>query len=439
MLSVIIPSYKDKYLNSTVESLLENCHGDIEVICVMDGYWQAPIDEPRVKVVHHGKNRGMREAINTGVRVSTGEYIMRTDEHCVFGEGYDKILIEDLQDNWIMTPLRYFLDVEKWEVMDIDPISYESLIIDNKPKYRKFSGVKDKKATREREGIMVDEIFAMQGSCWIMKRKLWDTVIGELQSEGYGTLYQDSIEMAFKLWKVGGKLMVNKKTWYAHKHRSFNRTHHHSLEGAIPGWEYAISVWGEFYNELVKEKKINHYVPVEFSKYKEYGAYHWKQYEDKNTKYSRHADRVKEWIEEKSILDIGAGDGKITSMLGAVGIEYDKTGVKLAVEHGANVIHGSAYELPFKDGEFEAAFMGDVLEHLQFPNKALKEAWRVIREYLYIAVPEKGTNNDPYHYQEWTPKELISLLESNGFVLEGEILIEPKDKRIYGKFKKHTW
>ena len=77
MLSVIIPSYKDPLLNKTVDDLLQKAKGDIEIICILDGYWCAPIDDPRVKVIHFGKNRGMREAINAGVRLAKGEYIMR--------------------------------------------------------------------------------------------------------------------------------------------------------------------------------------------------------------------------------------------------------------------------------------------------------------------------------------------------------------------------
>ena len=174
---------------------------------------------------------------------------------------------------------------------------------------------------------------------------------------------------------------------------------------------------------------------MEFSKYKKLGAYHWAMYEDKNTKYSRHADRVKEWIKEKKVLDVGAGDGKITSMLGAKGIDNEPEAVRLAQGKGANVILGNAYDLPFEDDEYGAVFMGDVLEHLEFPQKALQEAKRV-GSYLYLAVPKKGMDNDKFHYQEWTPQELKELVEGEGFILEGEILEVPKDKRDYAKFKK---
>lgn len=251
MISIVIPSYKDPLLNKTVESLLENAEGDIEVICVMDGYWQAPIDDPRVRVIHIGKNQGMRNAINTGVKLAKGEYIMRSDEHCVFGKGYDRILTERFKDDWIVYPKRFYLNTEKWKVMDKEPNIYNKLIIDES--HHKFSGVNWKSREKVRAEKEIDESMAMQGSCWIMKRSWWDK-IGELDSEIYGTHYGDSHEMVFKTWKLGGRLMVNKNTWYAHKDRSFNRTHNYSSEMARPGWDNAINLWGEYYENEIKPK-----------------------------------------------------------------------------------------------------------------------------------------------------------------------------------------
>lgn len=259
MLSVIIPSYKDPLLNKTIESLLGNAEGNIEIIAVLDGYWQEVVGDPRVRVLHLGKNRGMRGAINAGILVSRGEFIMRTDEHCMFGKGYDVILTKDCEPNWIVTPRRYFLDPVKWEVMDIPPVDYAKLKIQNVGEgIRKFAGVEWNRP--ERVDIMIDETMAMQGSCWVMRRSWWDKVIGELQTEGYGPLYQDSHEMVFKTWKAGGKLMVNKNTWHAHKHRDFPRTHNNGTpENPSKNeecWAYSLEVWEPYYEELKKEGKL---------------------------------------------------------------------------------------------------------------------------------------------------------------------------------------
>jgi len=258
-LSVIIPSYKDPLLQKTIDSLLESSVlGDqLEVIPVLDGYWpDVPLrNDDRVVVVHLGKNSGMREAINAGVRVARGKYIMRTDEHATFGLGYDRILTKHIAGNWIVTPRRYFLDPVKWQVMDISPIDYMKLKIVNYDRGQKFSGVEWKRP--ERENIMIDETMAMQGSCWVMKKWWWERIIGELQTDGYDTHYQDSHEMVFKTWKAGGQLMVNKNTWHAHKHRSFPRTHGYGGEKADKCFAYALSVWREYYEkEIIPKWKI---------------------------------------------------------------------------------------------------------------------------------------------------------------------------------------
>lgn len=253
-LSCVIPSYKDPLLQKTIDSLLENSElGDgLEVIAVFDGYWPVvPLkDDKRVKVLHLGKNRGMRGAINAGVSIAKGEFLMRTDEHCVFGKGYDRILTELCQPNWIMTAKRYFLDPVKWEVMDLPPVECERLVIQEG---KKFAGQRCKPKSDD----LIIESQAMQGSMWVMPHKWWDDVIGELQTEGYGPLIQDSHEMIFKTWKAGGKLMVNRNTWFAHKERSFSRTHNSGTPEnparCEEGYAYAIQVWGQYYQELRKK------------------------------------------------------------------------------------------------------------------------------------------------------------------------------------------
>ncbi len=258
MLSVIIPSYKDPLLHKTIDSILENAVEEIEIITVLDGYWPEILikDDPRIKIVHLGKNRGMRGAINAGVFVSKGEYIMRTDEHCMFAKGFDKILTETCEDNWIVTARRYFLDPIKWEVIkDMHPVDYEKLVIQGGVK---FAGQRWNSRAKERKNIMIDETMAMQGSMWVMKKSWWDKVIVELQTEGYGHLIQDSHEMIFKTWKAGGKMMLNKNTWFAHKHRSFPRTHNNGISenpaNCELGYKYALDIWKDYYEKEIKPK-----------------------------------------------------------------------------------------------------------------------------------------------------------------------------------------
>lgn len=265
-LSVVIPAYKDPWLHPTIDSLLENSElGDqMEIIVVLDGYWPEKMirEDDRIKIIHLGKNRGMREAINAGVKMAEGEYLLRSDQHCMFGKGYDRILIEDCKPNWVMTAKRYFLNPVNWKVMDEhNPVITEKLIIQGD---KKFSGIKWPERDKEFEDRDLIESMAMQGSMWLMPRAWWERVIGELQTEGYGQMYQDSHEMIFKTWKAGGKLIVSKKTWFAHKHRSFVQGRHEGTSensskrgNNFEAGRYALSVWQDYYeNDIRKRWKI---------------------------------------------------------------------------------------------------------------------------------------------------------------------------------------
>lgn len=216
-LSIIIPCYNDKDIQKTVDDIHAQARGDIEIIVVLDGIHQ---EVKNATVLENEKQIGMRASINKGVAYSTGKWLMKCDAHCTFDEGFDVKILENIEPNWIVIPRRYKLDTDKWEVMDESPIDYERLYIDNPDK---IGGVEWKSRTKQRRDVLIDETMVFQGSCWFMSREHWNN-LGGLQEEGYGTFTQEPIELALKTWLGGGKVMVNKKTWYAHKHRKFGRT-----------------------------------------------------------------------------------------------------------------------------------------------------------------------------------------------------------------------
>lgn len=259
MLSCIIPSYRDPSLHKTIQSILDNAVGEVEVIVVLDGYWTTVIDDARVRVVHIGGNRGMREAINAGVRVARGDLLMRTDEHCSFAKGFDKVIADSIKDNEIMTPTRYELDPIRWKRMKIAPVNFAKLMIQNVTGgVKKFTAVPWKERDEELKDVMVAETMGMQGSCWFMKKSWWEKTIVKLETEGYGPLIQDSTEMIFKTWQAGGRMMLNKNTWHAHRHRKFGRAHNNGTKenpaNCDGGYMHAIKVWGDYFETVVKPK-----------------------------------------------------------------------------------------------------------------------------------------------------------------------------------------
>jgi glycosyltransferase involved in cell wall biosynthesis len=267
ILSVIMPGYKDKYSQDTIRDLLKNSElGDqLEIIHVWDGFYPEfeIVQDPHVRYIHLGKNRGMRGAINAGVAIARGKFFCRLDEHCCFAKGWDKELTDTCKENEIMTARRYFLDPVKWEVMkDQGYVDHERLDIMNvSDTVRKFHGKRWKERDAKQKDVPISEMTAMQGSMWIANREFFLKTVGELQTEGYGPLIQDSVEVCMKYWKAGGRLMLNKNTWFAHKHRSFARTHNNGTKEnpaqQDQGYTYALEQWEDYYlNELQPKWKL---------------------------------------------------------------------------------------------------------------------------------------------------------------------------------------
>ena len=237
-LSIIIPSYKDPYLQKTIDDIRKNAKGEIEIIAILDGYED---DIKGAIVMHNEQRKGMRGSINAGVARSSGEYILKCDAHCMFDEGFDVKLLADIENNWVVIPRRYKLDTDKWIICEDDkePIDYEKLITDRPDR---IAGVCWTSRANKRKDILIDETMVFQGSCWLMSRKHWNS-LGDLQEEGYGTFTQEPIEIALKTWLGGGKVMVNKKTWYAHQHRRFGRTHKMGDREVREGNSYSRDFW----------------------------------------------------------------------------------------------------------------------------------------------------------------------------------------------------
>lgn len=172
-----------------------------------------------------------------------------------------------------------------------------------------------------------------------------------------------------------------------------------------------------------------------FKKYAEKGAYHWREYV-RGTKYKTHVDLICKWVQEKNLLDVGAGDGIITYKLRATGIDNEPTAVEIAKAIGVDVSLGDAYNLPYEDDSFDAVLMIDVIEHFDTPQKALNEARRVA-PVIYVATPERQPNRpirDKYHVQEWTRDELVEFMSDNHYSLAGEMMYADKGGTMYCRF-----
>lgn len=225
LISVVIPSRNEIYLNKTVEDILKKAEGNIEVIVTTDGYWSKPIiEDEKVRYIHLTKPRGMRNAINMGVAVAKGKYILKSDAHCLFDEGFDIKLMADMQSNWVVIPQRKRLDAENWCVKEIDykpDVDYEYLSYPGNPKDWGGAGLHGRQwndRTRERKDILIDDNPTFQGSCFFIEKEYFHFL--ELEDDvHYGYFNHEAQEICLKTWLSGGKVKTNKNTFYCHWHK----------------------------------------------------------------------------------------------------------------------------------------------------------------------------------------------------------------------------
>lgn len=246
--SVLIPACNEQFLARTVEDIYEKAAGDIEVVVVLDGYPCELKPRPNLTVIQKHVKQGMRAAINAAAHTSHGKYLCKTDAHCMFAPGFDKALIDDCDDNWIMIPRRYSLDAENWRWLENGkaPVDYHYLSCPwNNPDGWVFHGQVWKERAKDRADYLIDDEMSFQGSCWFMSRRHYFEFLGGMNEYGYGTFSQEAQEIGLKTWLGGGAVKVNKKTWYAHLHkgRQYGRGYYLNKREIVKSQRYAATYW----------------------------------------------------------------------------------------------------------------------------------------------------------------------------------------------------
>lgn len=135
------------------------------------------------------------------------------------------------------------------------------------------------------------------------------------------------------------------------------------------------------------------------------------------------------------LLDIGAADGTMLDILKkrfnlvrAVGIEPNKGLIDAKVTNDIELYHGFGENLPFKNSEFDIVVISAAIEHVNFPEKVVQEACRVLVDNgLFIVitvVPWIDRLAEKFgifpkslhrHFHRFNLKQLKQLLENNGF------------------------
>lgn len=129
-----------------------------------------------------------------------------------------------------------------------------------------------------------------------------------------------------------------------------------------------------------------------------------------------------------ALVDIGAGAGGVTALLGwtpeeliAVEGSHDLLGTAVS-RHAILGVVALGEGLPFRDGSVSVASLLDVIEHLDDPRASLRQAGSALRDggVLVVSVPAhdwlwSGADELLGHVRRYTRRRLRAELEASGF------------------------
>ncbi|GAB4266391.1 class I SAM-dependent methyltransferase [Deferrisoma sp.] len=140
-------------------------------------------------------------------------------------------------------------------------------------------------------------------------------------------------------------------------------------------------------------------------------------------------------------LEVGCGEGFSTQRVNAslppdsrlFALDVEPRLVRAAAERnpGVRLCLGSAYDLPLRDGSFDTVLALEVLEHLETPDRALRELTRVARRWVVLSVPREpiwrllnltrlryvgALGNTPGHLQHWSRRGFLAFVSRAGRV-----------------------
>lgn len=229
------------FLARTIKDILEHSEADIEILVGLDGQWAEPVieDHPKVSIIHTGEPVGQRAMTNMLAKIAKGKYVMKVDAHCAFDQGFDRKLLEDMQEDWTCVPTMKNLHAFDWECENGHrryqgpsgpchecgkpthmEIVWHAKGRPNSTAFRfdktlHFQYWNDLKA-RQKGDIV--ETLSLQGSCFMLSREKYFEL--NICDESWGSWGHQGSEVALKTWLSGGRVVVNRRTWYAHLFRT---------------------------------------------------------------------------------------------------------------------------------------------------------------------------------------------------------------------------
>lgn len=184
MLSILIPSKNEPYLQATIDDIKLHAEGEIEILTEED------------------TGLGQRALTNKLASLATGDYIMKLDSHCSLSQGFDVKLLAEMDDHTILAPLLLPLDAERWTINGTKQM---------------LQFVFDTNFVMQHKEGDEGETMALQGSCWVISREnyfKWNVC-----DETLGAWGCQGPELGITAWLNGGRCKTTRKAYYGHLFR----------------------------------------------------------------------------------------------------------------------------------------------------------------------------------------------------------------------------
>lgn len=218
-LSILIPARNEEYLQKTIDDIFLHSEADTEVIVgiddditdlkALDEHFKYLGNVHKLLFFKPSKILGQRALTNALAKLSTAKYILKTDAHVSFAQGFDRVLLEAMDDNTVMTPMLCRLDAKEWNIIP-QPFT---------KKYYFDTNMVFQYGKREDEidswGLV--PTMSLQGSCFVVSREKYFE--WNLCDEKYGSWGFQGSETACKAWFNGGRVVTNTDTFYGHLFR----------------------------------------------------------------------------------------------------------------------------------------------------------------------------------------------------------------------------
>jgi ubiquinone/menaquinone biosynthesis C-methylase UbiE len=170
--------------------------------------------------------------------------------------------------------------------------------------------------------------------------------------------------------------------------------------------------------------------------YRKEGAYHWKNIKEANVFYLQHSRIILGLVNkfaDGNILDVGCGDGYITSQISqefkeVIGIDISEQAVRIAKTKNPKIVFtvASCINIPFSDNSFDTVVASEIIEHVNYEDgkTLLKEARRILKPQGKLIISTPNLSN-PYmkflqirhknieHLKEYTKKEFAKLISTH--------------------------